>query len=81
MDVSHFHIWGSVCYCHIPSEKRTKLEPTTDKGILVGYSEAAKAYMIFVPECRTIIVCGDVQFEEECALRRSRDLPAHSEDQ
>jgi hypothetical protein len=80
-DVSHFRIWGSVCYCHVPSEKRTKLDPTTDKGILVGYSEASKAYRIFVPARRKIIVCRDVQFEEERALRRSRDLPTHLEDQ
>jgi hypothetical protein len=80
MDVSHFRIWGSVCYCHVPSNKRTKLDPTTEKGIFVGYSEASKAYMIFVPTCRKIIVCRDVQFEEERALRRLRDLPGHSED-
>jgi hypothetical protein len=80
-DVSHFRIWGNVCYCHVPSEKRTKLDPTTDKGILVGYSEASKAYTIFVLARTKIIVCRDVQFEEERALRRSRDLSAHLEDQ
>jgi transposase InsO family protein len=41
-DVSHIRIWGSVCYCHVPSEKRTKLDPTTVKGLLVGYNEASK---------------------------------------
>jgi hypothetical protein len=73
-DVSHLRIFGSVCYCHVPSEKRTKLDPTGDKGILVGYSEASKAYRIFVPARRKIMVCRDVQFEEERALRRSRDI-------
>jgi hypothetical protein len=43
-DVSHFPIFGSVAYCHVPSEKRTKLEPTSEKGLLVGYSETSKAY-------------------------------------
>ena len=60
-------------------EKRTKLEPTTDKGLLVGYSEASKAYRIFVPTCRKIIVCRDVQFEDERALRRSRDLSVQNQ--
>jgi hypothetical protein len=78
-DVSHLHIWGSVCYYHVPSEKRTKLEPTTDKGLLVGYSEASKAYGIFVSTRRKIIVCRDVQLEEERALRRSRDLLAQDQ--
>jgi hypothetical protein len=80
-DVSHIRIWGSVCYCHVPSEKRTKLDPTAEKGLLVGYSEASKAYRIFVPSRRKIIVCRDVQFEEERALQRSRDLPTLTEDQ
>jgi hypothetical protein len=64
-NVSHLRIWGSVCYCHVPSEKRTKLDPTADKGILVGYSKASKAYRIFVPARRKIVVCRDVQFKEE----------------
>jgi hypothetical protein len=78
-DVSHLLIWGNVCYCHVPSEKRTKMEPTTNKGLLVGYSEASKAYRIFVPACRKIIMCRDVQFEEEHAFRRYRGLRAHDQ--
>jgi transposase InsO family protein len=80
LDVSHLRIFGSVCYCHVPSEKRTKLDPTGEKGILVGYSEVYKAYCIFVPTRRRIVVSRDVQFEER-ALRRSRNMPAHVEDQ
>jgi hypothetical protein len=80
-DVSHLRIFGSVCYCHVPSEKRTKLDPTGEKGILVGYSEVSKAYRIFVPARRRIVVSRDVQFEEERALRRSRDMPTQVEDQ
>jgi hypothetical protein len=80
-DVSHLRIFGSVCYCHVPSKKRTKLDPTREKGILVGYSEVSKAYRIFVPTRRRIVVSKDVQFEEERALRRSRDMPTQVEDQ
>jgi hypothetical protein len=81
MDENHLRIWGSVCYYHVHSEKRTKLDPTTDKGIFVCYSKVSKAYRIFVQARRNIIVCRDVQFKEEHALRRSRDLLAHLEDQ
>jgi hypothetical protein len=80
-DVSHLRIWGNVFYCHVPLEKRTKSDPIVDKGILVGYSEASKAYRIFVPARRKIVVCRDVQFKEERALRRSRDLLAQTKDQ
>jgi hypothetical protein len=34
------------------------------------------AYNIYVPVHRKVIVCRDVQFKEECALRRSREFPA-----
>jgi hypothetical protein len=76
--VSHLRIWGNICYCHVPLEKRTKMEPTTNKGLLVGYRKASKSYRIFVPARRKIIVCRDVQFEEERALRNTKDLQARS---
>jgi hypothetical protein len=56
LDVIHLRIFGSVFYYHVPSENRTKLDCTSDKGILVGYNETLSAYRIFVPECRRIVV-------------------------
>ena len=38
-NVGHFCIFGCITYSYIPKEKRTKLEPTAEKGIFVGYSE------------------------------------------
>jgi hypothetical protein len=43
-EVGHFRIFGCLTYSHVPFEKRTKLEPTTEKGIFVGYSETSKAF-------------------------------------
>jgi hypothetical protein len=37
-DVEHLCIFGCLTFSHIPSKKRTKLEPTEEKGILIGYS-------------------------------------------
>jgi hypothetical protein len=79
--VSHLCIWGNICYCDVPSEKRTKLYPTTVKWLLVGYNEVSKAYRIYVPTHMKFIVCRDVQFEEERALRRSEDFPSSGENQ
>jgi hypothetical protein len=47
-NVSHFRVFGSLVYIHVLEEKRTKLEPSSLKGILVGYSESSKAYKIYV---------------------------------
>ena len=56
LEVSHFRIFGSTTYCHVPSEKRKKLEMTAEKGYLVGYSENAKAYCIYILESRKVVV-------------------------
>jgi hypothetical protein len=43
-DVEHLRIFGCLTFSPVPSERRTKLDPTAEKGILVGYSEVSKAY-------------------------------------
>ena len=48
-DVGHFRMFGCLTFSHVPFEKRTKLEPTAEKGIFVGYSETSKAYRIYIP--------------------------------
>ena len=72
-EVGHFRIFGSLTYSHVPLEKRTKLEPTAEKGIFVGYDETAKAFRIYLPSQRKVVVRRDVKFEEERAFRRSRE--------
>ena len=75
-DVSHICIFGSVCYCHVHANNRKKLDPSGEKGLLVGYCDISKAYRFYIPTRRRIIVSRDVQFDEDRALRRSLDLPA-----
>jgi len=48
-DVGHLRIFECITYSYIPKEKRTKLEPTTEKGIFVGYNETLKAFHIYIP--------------------------------
>ena len=73
-EVSHFRIFGSLTYSHVPSKKRTKLDPTTEKGIFVGYDETSKAFRIYLLSQRKVVVRRDVKFEEERAFRKSREL-------
>jgi hypothetical protein len=54
-------------YSHVPSDKRTKIEPTTKKGIFVGYNETSKDFCIYIPSLRKTIVRRDVRFEEDRA--------------
>jgi len=56
LEVSHFRIFGSLAYCRIPEERRKKLDQTAEKGYLAGYSENAKAYRIYLPGNRKVVV-------------------------
>ena len=72
--IEHLRIFGCITFSHVPKEKRTKMEPTAKKVLLVGYSETSKAYRIYIPALRRVVVRGDVKFEEERACRRSHEL-------
>lgn len=45
-NVSRLRSFGSTAYVHVPKEKRTKLDPKSEVGIMVGYSDNAKAWCI-----------------------------------
>jgi hypothetical protein len=66
-EVGHLRIFGCITYSYVSSEKRTKIEPTTERGIFVGYSETSKDFCIYLPSLRR-----DVIFEEDGAFRKSR---------
>ena len=65
MKLAIFHIFGSLTYSHVPSEKGTKLEPTAEKGIFLGYDETSKPFRIYLPSKRKVVVRRDVKFNEE----------------
>ena len=65
--VSHFRIFGSLCYSHIPKEKCGKLHDKSEKCIFVGYNENPKAYRIFNPVSKRLIISRDVIFDEQAA--------------
>ncbi|XP_059072468.1 retrovirus-related Pol polyprotein from transposon TNT 1-94 [Cryptomeria japonica] len=71
-DISHLRIFGSPVYVHVPKEKRSKLEPSGKKGMLVGYSESSKAFRIYIPGQRYVEVSRDVKFEEDIAFKKSK---------
>ena len=79
IDISHLQIFGFPVYFHIPKEKRTKMEPSGNKGIFFGYSETSKAFKIYVPSERHVEVSRDVTFHEEAAFKRSKELECDPE--
>jgi len=63
-NVSHFKTFGCIGYVHIPEARRTKLDNKSCKAIFLGVSEESKAYRMYNPNSKKIIISRDVVFEE-----------------
>ena len=64
-NLSHVRIFGSIAFIHILDEKRQKLDPKSEKCILVlGYSLEQKGYRCFNPSSKKVQVSRDVIFDE-----------------
>jgi hypothetical protein len=64
LNVSHLRTFGCIAYAQIPSELRKKLDDRSEKCIFTGYSETSKAYRIYNPITKKLILSRDVQFLE-----------------
>ena len=60
----HLKVFGSLCYFHVPSAKRGKLDEREKKGILVGYAVESKGYIIYNMNGAKIQISRDVHFDE-----------------
>ena len=63
--VSHIKVFNCIAYAHVPKETRSKLDDKSEKYIVVGYDEQSRAYRLFNPITRKIIVNRDVVFKED----------------
>ena len=75
LDLSHVRIFGSIAYVHIPNEKRQKLDPKSEKCILVGYSLEQKGYKCFNASTRKVRVSRDVVFDESASSYAPEPTP------
>ena len=58
-DISHLKIFGSPVYIHVTKDARKKLEPTTEVGIFVGYTDTPHNYHVYFPDSRkTVVLIG-----------------------
>ena len=63
--MSHLKVFGSIAYGHVPAQQRTKLEDRSKKYVFIGYNEKTKAYRLFNPIIKKVIMSRDVQVDEE----------------
>jgi hypothetical protein len=57
-------VFGCLAFVHVPDVNRKKLDSRITKCVLLGVSEESKAYKLYDPASKRIIVSGDVVFEE-----------------
>ncbi|KAK2427210.1 putative mitochondrial protein [Trifolium repens] len=62
--VHHFRVFGCLAHVHVPDVHRKKLDGKSIKCVLLGVSEESKAYKLYEPVGKRIIVSRDVIFEE-----------------
>ncbi|CAJ2658399.1 unnamed protein product [Trifolium pratense] len=62
--VSFFKVFGCIGYVHVPDVKRKKLDAKGIKCVLLGVSEESKAYKLYDPIQKKIIISRDVVFDE-----------------
>lgn len=60
--VEHFRVFGCLAHVHVPDSKRIKLNDKSMKCILLGVSEESKAYRLFNPVSKKIVISRDVIF-------------------
>ncbi|KAI3700974.1 hypothetical protein L2E82_45615 [Cichorium intybus] len=62
--VVHLRIFGCIAYAHVPDQKRKKLDDKGEKCIFVGYDKRSKAYKLYNPLTKKVIISRDVEFDE-----------------
>lgn len=62
-NIDKMRVFGSVAHTWVPKEKRNKLDPKSEKNVMVGYT--ANGYRIWDPRKRRVTVARDVVFDEQ----------------
>jgi hypothetical protein len=63
-DLSHLRIFGCVAYAQLAKEQRGKLDPTSLRGIFVGYTPTSRQYRIYNPKTKVTERYSSVVFDE-----------------
>jgi hypothetical protein len=72
--LAHVQVWKCDAYVHIPKGNRSKLQPKSEKGIFMGYSNQSKAYRVWIQSKQKFTESRDVAFNESSVS--SKELPS-----
>ena len=65
--VKHLRIFGCIAYTLIPSQRLQKFNAKSGKCVLIGYNIESKAYKLFNPITKNVIVSRNVLFDEDAS--------------
>eukprot|EP00253_Pinus_taeda_P033359 PITA_33359 len=79
-------VFGCVAYAHVLDQLRRNLDSKGAKCVFVGYCNESKAYKLYTPSTKKLIVSRDVQFIEDEAWDGSLEktvntIVSHEEEQ
>jgi len=63
----HLRVFGSICYIHVPDQRRHKLEDKTIRGIFLGYSTQSKGYRVYNLQTKELVISRDVETDENAS--------------
>lgn len=63
--VDYFRIFGCIAHVHVPDQMRSKLDDKSRKCVFLGVSDESKAWRLYDPVSKKILISKDVVFEEE----------------
>ena len=65
-DYDWLHVFGCSAYFHVTE---SKLDPRAKKAIFLGFSSGTKAYRLWCPELKKVVLSRDVTFDESGMLQ------------
>lgn len=63
--VEHLNVFGCIGHVHISDKDRRKLDDKSLKCVFLGLSQESKAYRMYDPVSKKVVVSRDVVFEED----------------
>ena len=63
--VGHLHVFGYTAYHHILKDERQKIDPKSQKCVVMGYSDQKKGYCLYDSRKERIVFSFDVTFNKD----------------
>jgi len=65
LTVDYFWVFGCITHVHIQDKQQVKLDYKSQQFVLLGVSDESKAYRLFDPVNKKVLISPDVIFEEQ----------------